>query len=84
MSVNTTNAIQSGSTSDPKGCMVSQAALQENLNAISIAYKWVPGSLTASWVPHFHDMGLIGSLLLPIVVRIRIHTDVPFINLLLA
>jgi acyl-CoA synthetase (AMP-forming)/AMP-acid ligase II len=49
----------SGSTSAPKGVMVSHANLLDNLNMIRIASGNTEQSTYVSWVPLYHDMGLI-------------------------
>ena len=56
----------SGSTASPKGVMVSHANLLANLG-IMHHYLAVEGeSSMVSWLPPYHDMGLIGGILLPI------------------
>jgi acyl-CoA synthetase (AMP-forming)/AMP-acid ligase II len=49
----------SGSTSAPKGVMVSHANLIANLEMVRIAFGNTPRSTYVSWVPLYHDMGLI-------------------------
>jgi acyl-CoA synthetase (AMP-forming)/AMP-acid ligase II len=49
----------SGSTSAPKGVMVSHANLLANLAMIEAAFGNTRGSTYVSWVPLYHDMGLI-------------------------
>jgi acyl-CoA synthetase (AMP-forming)/AMP-acid ligase II len=49
----------SGSTSSPKGVMVSHANLMANLEMIRIAFGNTRRSTYVSWVPLYHDMGLI-------------------------
>lgn len=49
----------SGSTSAPKGVIVSHANLIENLEMIRIAFGNTRRSTYVSWVPLYHDMGLI-------------------------
>jgi thioester reductase-like protein len=52
----------SGSTSDPRGVVVSHA------NVLCNAAGAVSGPpIGVSWLPHFHDMGLIGYQLFPLV-----------------
>ncbi len=54
----------SGSTSAPKGVMVSHGNLLHNLAVIQERIGSREGRcLLLSWLPHFHDMGLIGGLL---------------------
>lgn len=50
----------SGSTSEPRGVVVSHGGLLHNLGMIhSLAGANPPTTLTG-WLPHYHDMGLIG------------------------
>lgn len=49
----------SGSTSDPKGVMVSHANLLANLEMIRLALGNTRQSTYVNWVPLYHDMGLI-------------------------
>jgi acyl-CoA synthetase (AMP-forming)/AMP-acid ligase II len=53
----------SGSTSDPKGVMVTHRNLIENLEMIRLALGNTRGSTYASWIPLYHDMGLILNVL---------------------
>jgi acyl-CoA synthetase (AMP-forming)/AMP-acid ligase II len=58
----------SGSTSLPKGVMVTHANLLENLEMIRIAFRNTPESTCVSWAPLYHDMGLILNVLQSIYV----------------
>jgi len=58
----------SGSTSVPKGVMVSHANLLANEEAIRLAFGHDDDTVVAGWLPFFHDMGLIGNLLQPLYV----------------
>lgn len=49
----------SGSTSEPKGVMVSHANLLANLEMIQIALGNTRQSTYVNWVPLYHDMGLV-------------------------
>jgi acyl-CoA synthetase (AMP-forming)/AMP-acid ligase II len=49
----------SGSTSDPKGVMVSHGNLLTNSEMIRFVYGNTPATTYVSWVPLYHDMGLI-------------------------
>jgi acyl-CoA synthetase (AMP-forming)/AMP-acid ligase II len=53
----------SGSTSTPKGVIVSHDNLMQNLEMIRIAFGNTRRSTHVSWVPHYHDMGLILGIL---------------------
>lgn len=59
----------SGSTSDPKGVMVTHASLYANCHAILYdALKIDPvHDVTVSWLPQYHDMGLIGFVIAPMM-----------------
>lgn len=56
----------SGSTSDPKGVVVSQENLILNVAAMCESFEMNAESAGVTWLPFFHDMGLIGGLLLPV------------------
>jgi acyl-CoA synthetase (AMP-forming)/AMP-acid ligase II/acyl carrier protein len=56
----------SGSTTDPKGVMVSHQNLLHNLEMIASAFDFGPRSRLAFWLPPYHDMGLIGGILAPL------------------
>ena len=53
----------SGSTGDPKGVVLSHRNLLANLRAIGEVFHPVPGDTVVSWLPLYHDMGLIGAWL---------------------
>ena len=53
----------SGSTGQPKGVLLSHANLVSNLHAIGQGLRINRSDVGISWVPLYHDMGLIGSLL---------------------
>ena len=53
----------SGSTGDPKGVAVTHGNVFDNESTISEALAVGADSVLVGWIPHFHDMGLIGGLL---------------------
>ena len=54
----------SGSTRFPKGVMITQSAVMNNLSAIAgPGIKVREGDRAVSWLPFYHDMGLVGLLL---------------------
>jgi fatty-acyl-CoA synthase len=53
----------SGSTGDPKGVMLTHANLLANIRAIGEAVQLGPDDVGISWLPLYHDMGLIGAWL---------------------
>ncbi|MCP4380582.1 MAG: AMP-binding protein [Hyphomicrobiales bacterium] len=56
----------SGSTSDPKGVMISHGNLLANSKAIRLAADLDSHASSVSWLPHFHDMGLVDGILQPV------------------
>ena len=50
----------SGSTSDPKGVLLTHKNIITNVNAIAIGGGYSEQDCTLSWMPLTHDMGLIG------------------------
>lgn len=56
----------SGSTSLPKGVVVTHGALAHNLEMIRVSLERPEDLRWASWLPLFHDMGLIGNVLAPL------------------
>jgi fatty-acyl-CoA synthase len=53
----------SGSTGEPKGVVLTHANLLANMRAIGKAVQLGPGDVGVSWLPLYHDMGLIGAWL---------------------
>ncbi|MCA1568630.1 MAG: amino acid adenylation domain-containing protein [Acidobacteria bacterium] len=58
----------SGSTSTPKGVMLSHRNLLHNEQVIQHAFEQTEDSLIVGWLPLYHDMGLIGNVLQPLYV----------------
>ena len=53
----------SGSTGDPKGVVLTHANLLANIRAIGEAVQLTSEDVGVSWLPLYHDMGLIGAWL---------------------
>lgn len=63
----------SGSTRFPVGVAVTQRALMSNVRAIvrdGLAVR--PGDRCVSWLPMYHDMGLVGFLLTPVAAQLSV------------
>ncbi|WP_127081070.1 fatty acyl-AMP ligase [Dulcicalothrix desertica] len=58
----------SGSTGQPKGVMVSHQNLLHNSELIEQRFENTSNSIIVSWLPPYHDMGLIGGILQPLYV----------------
>ena len=53
----------SGSTGQPKGVVLTHAQLLANIRAMGTAVDATPRDVFLSWLPLYHDMGLIGAWL---------------------
>lgn len=61
--------LTSGSTGMPKAVAISHRNLHQNASAMMSASKFDPQTdVLVSWLPLFHDMGMIGFLVLPMQV----------------
>ncbi|HEV2861081.1 MAG TPA: amino acid adenylation domain-containing protein [Pyrinomonadaceae bacterium] len=56
----------SGSTSAPKGVMVTHANVLHNSAYIHQGFGHTPESVSLCWLPHFHDMGLLDGIIQPL------------------
>ena len=69
----------SGSTRHPHGVQITQAALMANLAGITgpAGLEVVPGDRAVSWLPLYHDMGLIGFLMAPLSSQLSLDYLTP-------
>ena len=61
----------SGSTSKPKGVMITHSCLMHNLLNIELGFGHTAEDVSVNWLPHFHDMGLVYGLLQPVFSGFR-------------
>lgn len=61
----------SGSTSDPKGVIVTHASLYENVTASCNHLEIDHTDTAVSWLPLYHDMGLIGFVAAPVIAGMQ-------------
>ena len=62
----------SGSTRFPHGVAVTHHALLDNLRAHGIGLKVVETDRVISWLPWYHDMGLVGCFLSPVALQLSV------------
>ncbi|MFW6012240.1 MAG: amino acid adenylation domain-containing protein, partial [bacterium] len=67
----------SGSTANPKGVRVTHRNLLHNEEMIRRAFGQSERSVIVSWLPLYHDMGLIGGVLQPLYVGARMFLMSP-------
>ena len=67
----------SGSTSEPKGVMIPDRVLRANLDASCEAAQLGPSEVMVSWLPLYHDMGLVGFLALPMTTGVQLVQAAP-------
>jgi acyl-CoA synthetase (AMP-forming)/AMP-acid ligase II len=65
-----------GSTAEPKGICLDQMQLAINLRGVIERIAFEPEDREVSWLPLYHDMGLLGGLLAPLYVGAS-HTLYP-------
>jgi acyl carrier protein len=68
----------SGSTSEPKGVLLTHQSILANIRAVGEAVQIRPNDVGVSWLPLYHDMGLIGSWLCSLYFGIPITILSPF------
>ncbi|MCE0724651.1 MULTISPECIES: fatty acyl-AMP ligase [Legionella] len=68
----------SGSTMHPKGVIITHRNLLDNIQKIFAAFELNEETISFSWLPPHHDMGLIGYILTPIYAGIPTYLMSPF------
>jgi fatty-acyl-CoA synthase len=67
----------SGSTSDPKGVMLPHRCVAANVDSICEAAELDHRDVGVSWLPLYHDMGLIGLLATPMTTGMDLALAAP-------
>jgi acyl-CoA synthetase (AMP-forming)/AMP-acid ligase II len=67
----------SGSTLNPRGVMITHANLAHNVAAFAASLGSTDGESIATWLPLFHDLGLIGAVLHPLAAGMTVHLTTP-------
>jgi len=67
----------SGSTSEPKGVMIPDRVLRANIDASCEAAELAQSEVMVSWLPLYHDMGLVGFLALPMLKGVQLVQAAP-------
>ena len=67
----------SGSTSEPKGVMIPDRVLSANIDAVDEAAELTKSDVMVSWLPLYHDMGLVGFLALPMTKGVELVQAAP-------
>lgn len=67
----------SGSTAMPKGVMVTHGNLLHNSACLAHAFHHTTETVLVTWLPTFHDMGLIYGILQPIYTGFKCYTMPP-------
>ncbi len=67
----------SGSTSEPKGVMIPDRVLCANIDASCEAAELTQSEVMVSWLPLYHDMGLVGFLSIPMLKGVQLVQAAP-------
>ncbi|NDA76979.1 MAG: fatty acyl-AMP ligase [Actinobacteria bacterium] len=67
----------SGSTSEPKGVMIPDRVLTANVDASCVAAELDTEEVMVSWLPLYHDMGLVGFLSIPMLNGVQLVQAAP-------
>jgi fatty-acyl-CoA synthase len=67
----------SGSTSEPKGVMIPDRVLAANIDACCEAAELSLAEVMVSWLPLYHDMGLVGFLSIPMTRGVQLVQAAP-------
>ena len=69
--------LTSGSTAAPKAVTITHRSLISNMRAMVVASEITDDDIMISWLPIFHDMGMVGFLSVPMVFGFRLVKVTP-------
>ena len=69
--------LTSGSTGIPKAVVITFGNVEANQDAMTSALELTDKDVTVSWLPLFHDMGMIGLLLMPMLAGVAAVVTTP-------
>ncbi|MCW2716231.1 fatty acyl-AMP ligase [Pseudonocardia sp.] len=70
--------LTSGSTAEPKAVRITHGNLHANITAMTEAARLdIDRDVMVSWLPLFHDMGMVGFLTVPMVTGLELVTVTP-------
>ena len=67
----------SGTTRQPRGVSVTQASLMANIQALVSVMELEESDISVSWLPPYHDMGLVGHIFVPVQQAVHQHLMPP-------
>jgi acyl-CoA synthetase (AMP-forming)/AMP-acid ligase II len=59
--------LTSGTTAAPRAVMITHASVMANMRVFGLASGWTDRDLGVGWLPLHHDMGLVGTVLAPLL-----------------
>jgi fatty-acyl-CoA synthase len=69
--------LTSGATAAPKAVRITHGNLIANIRAMAEATGLAPGDTMVSWLPIFHDMGMVGFLTVPMTLGVELVKITP-------
>ncbi|MSU91688.1 AMP-binding protein [Rhodobacteraceae bacterium 2CG4] len=60
----------SGSTRFPKGVLIHPEQVLANSDLVRRCWRLGPGTRNVNWLPHYHDMGLMGGIVYPLLMGV--------------
>jgi len=69
--------LTSGSTAEPKAVQITHGNLHANITAMTAAAHLDPSDVLVSWLPLFHDMGMVGFLTVPMTCGLELVSVTP-------